>query len=94
MAQMQSMQTMILNLQSQLGSDGGQGNRRNSNRGHRNNQSNNNSNSGRLTNQQNYCWTYGACNHSSTNCRNPADGHKNTTTFSNRMGGSNRNLRE
>ena len=35
-----------------------------------------------------YCWTHGAGNHTSTDCRNKKEGHKDNATFSNRMGGS------
>ena len=42
------------------------------------------------TSQKNssYCWTHGACNHSSKDCENPADGHKKTATFQNMQKGS------
>lgn len=35
-----------------------------------------------------YCWTHGACNHKSAECRNKAEGHKDEATKDNRMGGS------
>ena len=35
-----------------------------------------------------YCWTHGACNHKSTECRNKSEGHKDEATKDNRMGGS------
>ena len=35
-----------------------------------------------------YCWSHGACAYSSENCRNKKDGHKDTATFANKMGGS------
>ena len=35
-----------------------------------------------------YCWTHGACAHSSTDCRNKAPGHQTTATFNNMQGGS------
>ncbi|GFH49736.1 hypothetical protein CTEN210_06212 [Chaetoceros tenuissimus] len=35
-----------------------------------------------------YCWTHGACNHKSPECRNKAEGHKDEATKNNRMGGS------
>ena len=40
-----------------------------------------------------YCWTHGyytAANHNSTNCKNPATGHKSEATRTNQMGGSTR----
>ena len=36
-----------------------------------------------------YCWTHGAGNHKSCDCRNKKEGHKDNATFDNRMGGSN-----
>ena len=35
-----------------------------------------------------YCWTHGAGNHKSGDCRNKKDGHKDNANFGNRMGGS------
>ena len=35
-----------------------------------------------------YCWTHGAGNHKSCDCRNKKPGHQNNATFENRMGGS------
>ena len=40
------------------------------------------------TDLRRYCWTHGACSHSSDRCRNPADGHNNQATFKTKMGGS------
>ena len=36
-----------------------------------------------------YCWTHGAGNHKSCDCRNKKEGHKDNATFDNRMGGNN-----
>ena len=36
-----------------------------------------------------YCWTHGAGNHKSCDCRNKREGHKDNATFDNRMNGSN-----
>ena len=36
-----------------------------------------------------YCWTHGAWHHNSRDCKFKAEGHKDTATFVNRMGGSN-----
>ena len=36
-----------------------------------------------------YCWTHGAGNHKSGDCRNKKEGHKDNATIDNRMGGSN-----
>ena len=35
-----------------------------------------------------YCWTHGACAHSSKDCRNRQEGHREEATFSNKLGGS------
>ena len=40
-----------------------------------------------------YCWTHGACGHSSAFCRNPAQGHVSEATFSNRFNGNNARCR-
>ena len=37
---------------------------------------------------EHYCWTHGAGNHKSSDCRNKKEGHKDSASFSNRMGGS------
>ena len=36
-----------------------------------------------------YCWTHGACNHTSAECMQRANGHQANATKDNRMGGSN-----
>lgn len=36
-----------------------------------------------------YCWTHGAGNHKSADCRNKRKGHKDNATFDNHMNGSN-----
>ena len=36
-----------------------------------------------------YCWTHGACGHTSEQCRAKASGHQDTATLENRLGGSN-----
>jgi len=41
-----------------------------------------------------YCWTHGGCNHVSADCRTKATGHQDAATWKNRMGGSERNLRD
>jgi hypothetical protein len=35
-----------------------------------------------------YCWTHGACIHTSANCNTPSNGHKTTATFTNMQNGS------
>jgi len=46
----------------------------------------------RKWNQQKYCWTHGACNHWSPECRTKADGHKDSANFVNKQGGSTKNI--
>ena len=41
-------------------------------------------------NTSKYCWTHGACAHSSKECSNKKAGHKDGATFSNKLGGSTR----
>ena len=36
-----------------------------------------------------YCWTHGACNHPSNQCRRKAPDHRDEATMENRLGGSN-----
>ena len=44
----------------------------------------------RKRNTKFYCWTHGACAHTSKFCNYPTDGHKIDATFTNKMGGSTR----
>ena len=39
-----------------------------------------------------YCWSHGACAHSSTECNNQLPGHATTATFHNMQGGSTKNF--
>ena len=39
-------------------------------------------------NTSKYCHTHGACSHKSSDCKKKKDGHKDSATFSNKMGGS------
>ena len=36
-----------------------------------------------------YCWTHGACSHTSPECNRKAPGHQDAATFTNKLGGSN-----
>ena len=38
--------------------------------------------------KKHYCWTHGASNHKSKNCRTKAQGHQDLATFEDKMGGS------
>ena len=40
------------------------------------------------TNISNYCWSHGACAHTSQQCRSKKPGHRNEATFTNKLGGS------
>ena len=42
-------------------------------------------------NTSKYCFTHGACAHSSKDCRSPRADHKKEATFENKMGGSKKN---
>ena len=42
----------------------------------------------RRTNISKYCWTHGAWHHHSKDCNFLKEGHQNTATFDNKMGGS------
>jgi hypothetical protein len=39
-------------------------------------------------NKSKYCWSHGACSHTSSTCNNKIDGHKDEATFDNKLGGS------
>ena len=39
-----------------------------------------------------YCWTHGACAHTSCECRNKSTGRQDASTVTNRMGGSTANF--
>ena len=39
--------------------------------------------------QKKYCWTHGACAHTSAECKTPAQGHQPFATFRNRLNGNN-----
>jgi len=40
------------------------------------------------TNTNYYCWSHGACAHSSDQCKSKRPGHQDAATFTNKMGGS------
>ena len=42
----------------------------------------------RRNNTSKYCWTHGACGHTSNQCKAKAPGHQETATFEDRQGGS------
>ena len=48
----------------------------------------NSRNTRQRTNTQHYCWSHGACAHTSSNCRSKCPGHQDNASFNNKMGGS------
>ena len=59
----------------------------------------NNENSGgsgyrKRKNTSKYCWSHGACAHSSADCNNKKRGHQDEATLKNKMGGSTRFCKE
>jgi hypothetical protein len=38
-----------------------------------------------------YCWSHGSCGHTSATCMSKQNGHQDTTTFTDKMGGSTNN---
>ena len=40
------------------------------------------------TNTTHYCWSHGACAHTSAQCKSKKAGHKDDATFLNKLGGS------
>jgi hypothetical protein len=75
-------------------------NNRSGNRGNRNNNSNHQGRTndrnptggrGRTQSPRSYCWTHGACAHSSAQCNTQTTGHQSTATFANMQGGSTNN---
>jgi hypothetical protein len=95
LTQMQEMMTVLrtgtvnTHTQQRRSTRGGRGNG-----GGRNNstQSNNNNGGRRLAGPRQYCWSHGACAHSSAECNSPQEGHQPTATFQNMLGGSTNNL--
>ena len=99
--QMTTMQTMMMQMQSQMNSDitpgrPGRGRGRGYYQG-RGRQARGGGRNGRndptASNNHNnlYCWTHGLCQHTGRQCETPAVGHKVTATVTNKMGGSTRN---
>ena len=85
--QMQQMQTLLTTLASQHQGGGGRGGRGGrSGRGGRGSGRNNGYRERR--NISSYCWSHGACAHTSSECTNQRPGHQTTATFKNKMGGS------
>lgn len=91
---LQQLLTMMSNQQQQAtppsqnsNQQQNQGSNRNNQRNNRNSQRNNHTPAKKTTGKL-YCWTHGACAHTSETCNKPADGHKKEATFSNMMNGS------
>ena len=79
MEMMQQMQQMQVQMMQQSGHN-------NSNNTISNNRRNNR-NRGRRTTSK-YCWSHGACAHSSSECNAKKEGHRDDATFENKLGGS------
>ena len=95
LTQMQEMMTVLrtgtANTNTQQRRNNRGGGRGNS--GGRNNAQGTNTAGGRrIAGPRQYCWSHGACAHSSAECNSPQDGHKTTATFQNMQGGSTNNL--
>ena len=95
LTQMQEMMTVLrtgtANTNTQQRRNNRGGGRGNS--GGRNNAQGTNTAGGRrIAGPRQYCWSHGACAHSSAECNSPQDGHQTTATFQNMQGGSTNNL--
>ena len=98
-ATMEALLTTMAAIQAQVNNNNNNYRRRGRDR-HRNNGNRNQHHGGRgegRDNQNNnsnrtrvakYCWSHGNCAHSSSECNNPKNGHKNEATFTNMMNGS------
>jgi hypothetical protein len=94
LTQMQEMMTVLrtgtanTHTQQRRNNRGGRGNS-----GGRNHaQATNTAGGRRIAGPRQYCWSHGACAHSSAECNSPQDGHQTTATFQNMQGGSTNNL--
>jgi hypothetical protein len=45
-------------------------------------------NNNRPAQPRSYCWTHGACAHTSSDCNRQSEGHQNAATFANMLNGS------
>ena len=82
-AQIQQMQSTMTALQQQMNNTN-----TNQNTNDRNNQSSDNTSNRRRRNISKYCWSHGACSHTSFECTKRRDGHKEDATSENKKGGS------
>ena len=95
LTQMQEMMTVLrtgtvnTHTQQRRSTRGGRGG---NGGGRTNTQANNNNGGRRLAGPRQYCWSHGACAHSSAECNSPQEGHQATATFQNMLGGSTNNL--
>ena len=87
---LQQMQQMMTNQTSTQGNNNRTGNSDNNNRDRRRQpQKTPDDATFNRYNTSKYCWTHGACNHDSNQCRAKAQGHQDSATLDNRKGGSN-----
>ena len=82
-AQIQQMQSTMTALQQQMNNSN-----TNQNTNNRNNQSSDNTSNRKRRNISKYCWSHGACSHTSFECTKRRDGHKEDATSENKKGGS------
>lgn len=96
--QMTTMQTMMMNMQNEMNTRSNGQNRGGGGRGGRGGGRGQGRGRGQGVRFRNpahhthYCWSHGACKHSSADCQTPAEGHKREATFENKLGGSTRNV--
>jgi hypothetical protein len=82
----QQMQQQMANMHIDQGTPGGRGT--NGGRGNSGGRGPGNQTRRTRRNVSKYCWTHGACAHSSSECTSKADNHQDAATFANKMGGS------
>jgi hypothetical protein len=93
LTQMQEMMTVMRTGTVNTHSQQRRNNRGRGGRGRNNDTPNNGNRSGRQQAAPRlYCWSHGACAHSSAACNTPSPGHQTTATFQNMQGGSTNNL--
>jgi len=90
-AAIQQLQQQFLNMNNTINNrTNGRNNGSSSSAGNGGNGNTGNGTTQRFTrnNISKYCWSHGACSHTSAQCNSKRDGHKNNATFENKQGGS------
>ena len=90
------MQTMMMQMQSQMKTDMRSGGYQGRGRGRTGGRGRGRNGRGvgcnrNVNNHVLYCWTHELCLHTGRQCETPAPGHKVTATLTDKMGGSTRN---